>query len=174
MVAHQSISVPGLCTFVCTSVCTITQCWYLAVGDGVEHGRDLCWSRHVDDDGVRSDQGIIHHDGKHVTDDHDVSLWSTDTFQVTRGLQYKLLCITLIDFIPTMPQSFSASSTPTYSKKLANPSFSHRSSHQSMVTMLPNHCRKTTRRNTRNINENTMLKTAASVVTLNYFNYCTA
>lgn len=41
----------------------------------------------------------------------------------------------------TMPQSFSASSTPTYSKKLAKPSFSHRSSHQSMVTMLPNHCR---------------------------------
>lgn len=43
--------------------------------------------------------------------------------------------------ILTMPHSFSASSTPTYSKKLAKPSFSQRSSHQSMVTMLPNHCR---------------------------------
>lgn len=39
----------------------------------------------------------------------------------------------------TMPQSDSASSTPMYSKKLAKPSLSHRSSHQSIVTMFPNH-----------------------------------
>lgn len=38
-----------------------------------------------------------------------------------------------------MPQSGSALSTPIYSKKLAKPSLSQRSSHQSIVTMFPNH-----------------------------------
>lgn len=43
----------------------------------------------------------------------------------------------------TMPQSGSAFSTPMYSKKLAKPSFSQRSSHQSIVTMFPNHWKNT-------------------------------
>ena len=38
-----------------------------------------------------------------------------------------------------MPHVGSVFSTPMYSKKLAKPSFNHRSSHQSMVTMFPNH-----------------------------------
>lgn len=43
-----------------------------------------------------------------------------------------------------MPQVGSASSTPTYSKKLAKPSLSQRSSHQYIVTMFPNHWKNTT------------------------------
>lgn len=39
----------------------------------------------------------------------------------------------------TICQSSSVELTPKNSKKLANPSLSHRSSHQSMVTIFPNH-----------------------------------
>lgn len=44
-----------------------------------------------------------------------------------------------------MPQSGSAFSVPMYSKKLAKPSLSQRSSHQSIVTMFPNHWKNTTK-----------------------------
>lgn len=54
---------------------------YLAVWDGIKDRSDLCWGRHIHNDWVRGEKGVIHHHRKHVTDDHDISLQTTVTEQ---------------------------------------------------------------------------------------------
>lgn len=64
---------------------------YLAVGDGVENRRNFCRGWDVDNNGVRRGEGVVHHDGEHVVDDHDISLWRTDTLQVMLAVHNKWL-----------------------------------------------------------------------------------
>lgn len=71
---------------------------HLAVGDGVEHWCDFCRSWNVDNNGVRRGQSVVHHDGKNVVDDHDVSLWRTDTLQVMLGVRITWLCTAACGF----------------------------------------------------------------------------
>lgn len=47
---------------------------YLAVRDGVEDSGDFVRRGNVGDDGVRGEQGVVHHDGENIVDDHDISL----------------------------------------------------------------------------------------------------
>ena len=62
-------------------------------------------------------------------------------FQNSQILMPLLSVVQYIDIVDNLTISHcgSASFTPRYSTKLAKPSLSHRSSHQSIVTMFPNH-----------------------------------